>query len=74
MPIYDYHCPTCGTDFDLLVRTGTTVACPSCAERSVERLMSIPARPASGGKPADVSKRGPPPGGCCGGACHSHPH
>jgi hypothetical protein len=40
----------------------------------VERRMSLPARPATAGKPADFSKLGPPPGGCCGGACHSHNH
>ena len=75
MPIYDYHCPSCGTHFELLVRNGTTVACPSCAARTVERLMSVPARPASGGgKHVDLSNLGPPPGGCCGGACHSHNH
>jgi len=74
MPIYDYHCPSCGTDFELLVRNGTKVACPNCSGRRVERMMSVPARPTSGGKVADFSKLGPPPGGCCGGSCHSHNH
>lgn len=75
MPIYDYHCPSCGTDFEQLVRNGTKIACPKCSGRKVERLMSVPARHGSAGKPADFSKLGPPPGGgCCGGACHSHSH
>ena len=74
MPIYDYHCPSCGTDFELLVRNGTKVACPKCADRKVERMMSVPARYGAGGKAADFSKLGPPAGGCCGGSCHSHNH
>lgn len=74
MPIFDYHCPFCGADFERLVRNGTTVCCPQCSERKVERRMSLPARPAGAGKQADFSKLGPPPGGCCGGSCHSHGH
>ncbi|HEX5387409.1 MAG TPA: zinc ribbon domain-containing protein [Gemmatimonadales bacterium] len=75
MPIYDFRCAACGAEFERLVRTDTNVACPSCDGRKVERLMSLPAPPASAGKAADFSKLGPPPGGgCCGGACHSHSH
>ena len=74
MPIFNYHCPSCGTDFERLVRNRTTVSCPRCSERKVERRISLPARPATAGKPADFSKLGPPPGGCCGGSCHSHSH
>jgi hypothetical protein len=37
--------------------------------------MSLTARPAGAGKPADYSRLGPPPGGgCCGGGCHTHNH
>ena len=53
----------------------TKVACPYCQGRKLERLMSLTARPAGAGKPADYSRLGPPPGGgCCGGGCHSHNH
>jgi putative FmdB family regulatory protein len=76
MPIFDYHCSACDAHFERLVRGDTQVACPSCESTKVERLMSVPARPASGGKAADFSSLGPPAGGggCCGGACHSHHH
>jgi len=72
MPIYEYHCSGCGTDFELLVRGGTIVKCPSCEARKVERRISVPARPA--GAPAtDFSKLGPPSGGGChGGGCGCH--
>jgi putative FmdB family regulatory protein len=77
MPIYDYHCAGCGTDFELLVRSETTVACPGCADRKVERRMSLPARPAAGGKAAEGASPAPVSGGsggCCGGGCRSHSH
>ncbi len=40
MPLYDYHCPACGADFELLVRSDTVVACPSCGAAQVERQIS----------------------------------
>jgi putative FmdB family regulatory protein len=74
MPIYNYRCSGCGMEFERLVRSDSDVACPGCQGRELERLMSLTARPASSGKPADFSRLGPPPGGCCGGGCHSHTH
>jgi putative FmdB family regulatory protein len=76
MPIYTYHCVGCGADFEKLIRNGTSVACPECEGTRLERQMSLPAQPGSGGKPADFSSLGPPAGGggCCGGSCHSHQH
>jgi putative FmdB family regulatory protein len=76
MPIYNYRCTNCGTEFERLVRSDTQVACPDCQGERLERLMSLTARPAGRGQaPADYSRLGPPPGsGCCGGACHSHKH
>jgi putative FmdB family regulatory protein len=75
MPIYSYRCGACDVEFEQLVRSETKVACPNCQGRKLERLMSLTARPATAGKPADFSRLGPPPGGgCCGGGCHSHSH
>lgn len=75
MPIFNYRCAGCGTEFERLVRSGTQVTCPDCGGRKLDRLMSLTARPASAGKPADFSRLGPPPGGgCCGGGCHTHSH
>jgi len=75
MPIYTYRCAACDAEFEQLVRSDTKVTCPECHGRKLERLMSLTARPAAGGQPADFSRLGPPPGGgCCGGACHSHQH
>jgi putative FmdB family regulatory protein len=74
MPIYDYRCTACDARFEQLVRGNQQVTCPQCSGRELERLISLPARPASGGKQADYSRLGPPPGGCCGGGCQSHSH
>lgn len=75
MPIYNYRCSACDTEFERLVRSGTKVTCPGCKGRDLERLMSLTARPAGSAPTADYSRLGPPAGGgCCGGACHSHNH
>jgi putative FmdB family regulatory protein len=75
MPIYDYRCTACGTRFEQLVRGEQQVTCPSCAGPELERLISLPARPATAGSQADYSRLGPPAGGgCCGGGCQSHSH
>ena len=42
MPIYEYRCRECAGTFELLVRTGTTVRCPSCGSLSVDKLLSVP--------------------------------
>lgn len=75
MPIYDYRCGGCGAQFEQLVRGDQKISCPHCSGADLERLLSLTARPVTGGKPADYSRLGPPPGGgCCGGGCGSHSH
>lgn len=41
MPIYEYHCPECGSNFEKLVRGPVAVACPSCENPEVTRTMSL---------------------------------
>lgn len=42
MPLYDFHCRSCGHEFEALVRPVDTgaPACPSCASRDLEKLLS----------------------------------
>ncbi len=41
MPIYEYECRECRTSFELLMRSDTRVACPSCESEKVVRKLSI---------------------------------
>ena len=45
MPVYDYHCASCGHDFALTQSVGdheraTRVTCPKCKSAKVERVFS----------------------------------
>ena len=74
MPLFDFHCTSCNRVFESLVRGSAAVACPDCGETAVERLQSMPARPAvRHGQALPVAKgAGPASDGCCGGGgcCH----
>lgn len=42
MPIFEFHCLKCGTDYEELVRTAgrQTAACPSCGSKQTQRRIS----------------------------------
>lgn len=43
MPLYEYHCPSCGGSFDKLVRfseAGQLPVCPSCGEQKTQKKIS----------------------------------
>ncbi len=43
MPIFEYHCTSCQTEFETLVRSGDVPACPTCASQALTKLLSLPA-------------------------------
>lgn len=43
LKMHDFHCCTCGHDFEELVRDGETPPCPSCQSRETRRLIGAPA-------------------------------
>ena len=41
MPLYDFHCRSCGNEFEALVRAqDAPPTCPSCRGTDLERLLS----------------------------------
>ncbi len=41
MPIYEYRCSACGTEFEKLVLPATVVECPTCQGHDLTRQVSV---------------------------------
>ena len=42
MPLFEYRCTACQSEFELLIRTGSPEpACPSCHSTAIERMLSM---------------------------------
>ena len=64
MPLYEYVCTDCRTEFEKLVRRfGDEVACPSCASAAVDKQLSVFA----------VGSTSPSFEGCGAGPCEAGP-
>jgi putative FmdB family regulatory protein len=47
MPLYEYSCRDCATEFETLVFSeAEPVECPKCDGKRIEKKLSLPARPA----------------------------
>jgi putative FmdB family regulatory protein len=58
MPMYSFHCPRCGTEFELFLRPSEAlrgVQCSACGERILEQGADGPA--ASPNSACDLSKK-----------------
>jgi putative FmdB family regulatory protein len=71
MPLYEFVCPNCKKEQELLVRSDETPACESCGGTNLAKLLSVPAAhlAAEGGAPRPMQG-----GGGCGAGCGCHPH
>ena len=73
MPIYEYVCGQCQSEFELLVRGEEKAHCPNCESNELEKQFSVTASPQSAGsslpitKPSQAENCGMPR--CCGGGC-----
>ncbi|MBK9361980.1 MAG: zinc ribbon domain-containing protein [Rubrivivax sp.] len=74
MPIFEYQCEDCGAEFELLVRSDTRLACPTCESTHLEKQLSVFATEKSGAGAAPAMDFGSPCGSCGHpdgpGACH----
>ena len=52
MPLYEYTCGKCSSDFELLIRSDEKPVCPECGSRRLERHMSAAAAHSAGGSKA----------------------
>jgi putative FmdB family regulatory protein len=41
VPLYSYHCSKCDKDFELLVRSSDTPACPTCGNIEIAQQVSF---------------------------------
>lgn len=67
MPLFEYTCESCQSDFELLVRGSEKPTCPSCDSSKLTKHLSVPAAHVSGSSDLPIcSTPGPMPGGGCG--------
>ena len=64
MPIYEYQCGQCASQFELLVRGGETPVCPECESKQLSKQLSVPAAHMASGNQLPVCREPAPRGGC----------
>jgi putative FmdB family regulatory protein len=71
MPLYEYRCRTCDTDFELR-RAMTEASDPAeCPQGHVDSMRRLSMFASVGSTPGPVASPGGG-GGCCGGGCGCH--
>ena len=58
MPLFEYACKSCSTQFEALVRASETPECPSCHGTALERKLSVFAAH-TGAAPTRMTTPGP---------------
>jgi putative FmdB family regulatory protein len=64
MPLYEYACRDCSSEFELLIRGHERPRCPACDSSKLEKLLSFPAAHTAGQR--DLPTCQPTPAGGCG--------
>lgn len=77
MPMYEFMCAECESEFETLVPSAdsvSSVACPTCSSRKVHKKLSLFGVAAGKASGPDSSYRSgfSGGGGCCGGMCSGH--
>ena len=61
MPLFEYSCQDCSSEFELLVGHRETPVCPKCQSKKLEKLMSAAAGRVSSGSALPIAGGCPPP-------------
>ncbi len=72
MPIYEYICDDCKTEFEkIVINKQQEIACPKCASKKAAIQLSVFATTANGSSASTKSSTSFSGGGgsCCGGGC-----
>ncbi len=70
MPIYEYQCQACGTDFEELVRSADDAPpCPECGAEQVGRKLSVFAFKSTGSERSSASSASSSCGSCAKTSC-----
>ena len=64
MPLYEYSCRDCASEFELLIRGREQPLCPTCHGDRLEKLLSAPAAPVAESRELPLCR--PAPAGGCG--------
>lgn len=54
MPLYEFYCQACESEYEEIASIGDTVPCPKCGNTTPKRLISAPSAP---GTSKDLIKR-----------------
>ncbi len=65
MPIFEYSCQGCQSEFELLIRGGEQPVCPSCQSDRLDKKFSVPAAHTGGSSELPICAP-PQSGGGCG--------
>jgi putative FmdB family regulatory protein len=75
MPIYEYHCKSCGKNFECLIIGGSKPECTACRSKKVSKLMSsFGFVSKSGGGQTVKTAAGSSCGGCHASSCAGCKH
>jgi len=72
MPIYEYVCDDCKSQFEkIVINRQQEISCPTCSSKKATIQLSVFSSAIAGGS---AKSSGPPSGsgGCCGGGCGCH--
>jgi len=73
MPIYEYICDDCKSQFEkIVINRQQQISCPKCSSKKTTIQLSVFSSAVAGGSSKSSSGSSGGGGGCCGGGCGCH--